>query len=332
MFKSDTFKSKSDNLSIYVNGNAVGEFTVYYITEKGDITALYTRFLNGGFEFSYNFDPVSLYVYKNAESFYFEIKGEGKLYEYKLYTPTQIKGEEYNYSALNSDGTVNVKRLDGQNIITSALPDKAVFIGNSLLLGMSGKYGMCSTAPDRDYCYYVTKRIKEKAHYFTYEKIYGSIFESAETEEEFNNWFENDINAPTGKPVSHSFTLNTGLVIIQVMDNVNTPNKVENFKTTAKKLIKKIKLLSPEARIVWVYGWYYKSDVEPIIIELAKEFSFEIVNIFDLHTVENEATEGQLSLDENDNPYVVKDAWITHPGDKGMKLIADKILHKLFNE
>ncbi len=331
MLKSEKFTSVKDDLAILIKGNVVGKFSLYYHTENDEKIALYVNILNGKFKIDYRFDPVSLSIYKNAKYYTMQVVGDGEITTWQIYEPKKSASNNYRYNALNNNGAVTVTTLRGEDITVPILPEKVVFFGNSLLLGMSMKYGMCSTSPENDYAYFVTNAIKEKAPYCEFEKISASPFELATTTEEFDNWFFTLNNQATNKPVTHSLTLNVGLILVQVMDNVNTPEKVEAFKLNAENFIKQLKLYCPSARIVWVYGWYFKEDVEPIIISICKKYKIEVVNISNLHTVENEATSGQISVDENNNPIVVNDAWITHPGNKGMKLIADAIIKTLFN-
>ena len=331
MYKSKSFTFNTDNICLYVNGSGTSNFTLYYQTEKGETATLYSRYVTGNFEFNYSFDPVSLNVYKDAKTFYFELTDDAVLHNFRFFEPKKERESEYDYSAITSDGNVRVSTISGGEIITPILPEKVVFIGNSILLGMENKYGMCSTNPSNDYANTLISKIREKAFYCQFEKVHGANFELATSTLDFENWFFNDKNSATGKPVSHSLTLDTNVVIIQLMDNINTPEKVEAFKLNAPNLIKQIKLFSPHARIIWVYGWFYKSDVAKIIINLCKKWKLEAINISSLHTEANEAFNQSNYVNELGNPVEVREAWFTHPGDKGMLEIANEIYNKLFN-
>lgn len=331
MWKSEKFSSKKDDLSVSVKGVAKGKFVLYYHTDNGDKTALYTDILNGEFELNYRFDPVSLNVYKKAEYFSAELIGDGTVTKWLVYTPKKNLLKSNVYSALNKNGTAIVKTLDGKTVYAPVVPNKALFMGNSILLGMSMKYGMCSTKPENDYASIISSVIRSKNPNCSFERIYSSPFEHSVSVTDFENWFYNDISLFANKTVKDALTIDIDLIILQIMDNVNTFEKVEAFKINAPELIKQIKTHCPNARIVWLYGWFYKSEIAPVILDICSEWKIETIDVSSLHTIENEAKSGQISLDENGKPYVVNDGWITHPGDSGMKEIANAVLKKLFN-
>lgn len=211
----------------------------------------------------------------------------------------------------------------------SAAAHNVLFVGNSLLLGMFGKYGMCSSSPKKDYAYYVQQEIKKYNKNCVFSKLSGGNFENAESMDEFEAWFSTDANAYTNKPAKESFTENLDLIFLQLADNVNTDKKIVNFNKTAELLIERIQKLSPNARIIWIHGWYNKKNTYDTITELCTRHQLERVDISDIRTKENEAYEGQVCENAAGEKEIVKEAWITHPGDSGMKKIADKIIHQL---
>ena len=67
---------------------------------------------------------------------------------------------------------------------------KVLFLGNSLLLGMFETYGMCSTDPESDYAYYITRELRRREPECKISKLRISAFEACESYEDFEAWFE----------------------------------------------------------------------------------------------------------------------------------------------
>ena len=208
------------------------------------------------------------------------------------------------------------------------MPKKVVFVGNSILLGMK-TYGMCATSSKADYAWYVQQEILKHNPDCEFGKVHGSAFEGSLAYEDAVNWFNTTPNVYSKKPARESFSEDTDLVIIQLTDNVNTDVKISVFQKSADMLIESIKDICPKAQIIWVYGWYNKYNTHDKLQSLCRKWSIELVYISGCRSKENEAYSGQISIGEDGNEFVVKDGWITHPGDKGMKVIADKIIDVL---
>lgn len=205
------------------------------------------------------------------------------------------------------------------------IPSKVVFIGNSLLLGM-GSYGMCSTSPKNDYFYHVSQAILAENSSAEFVKLHGSGFESATNTEEFEKWWGIDVNSGSGKTVVDSLEPDTELVVIQLNDNVNTPEKVMGLKNNINTFVSRLRNLCPKARIIWVLGWYNKANSFDVISTACNKWNIPVVDISDLFKKENQGLSGQEYELPDGTMGVVKDGWITHPGNKGMKLIAERIV------
>ncbi len=57
-----------------------------------------------------------------------------------------------------------------------------------------------------------------------------------------------------------SFTKDLDLIFIQLTDNVNTDKKISNFADAADRFMEYIKDLAPNARIIWIHGWYNRDN------------------------------------------------------------------------
>lgn len=198
---------------------------------------------------------------------------------------------------------------------------KVLLLGNSLLLGMFDTYGMCSTDPKSDYAYYLTCELKKREPDCKISKFRISAFEQSESEADFEAWFEK------ARPY---FESDLDLISFQLLDNVNDEAKWAAFRKNFPELLARAKELCPNARIVWVHGWYNQPTVLDFAIKTVESFGIEHIDIGSTRRKENESYRGQVSLNAEGEPVVVDDTWVTHPGNKGMKEIADILISRLF--
>lgn len=344
----DSFTSNNDRLNIHISGRTKdSDSTIYFKlclydkdeVEKEVIATKLSKDSDNYFTLSYTFDPVSLSVYQDAASFRIFLYSETKNSSIQIdsfYTDTEEKIDDtLFYEPVNNiinfptgSRSVAIYWLDGTKVLAPIIPKKVLFIGNSLLLGMFNKYGMCSTNPQSDYAYYVEQKILSLNPECTFKKLYSSSFEHSETDNDALNWFDSE-NAHTQKPARESFDSDTDLIIIQMTDNVNTDAKISVFNKNIDYFITTIKQMCHNARIVWVHGWYNKYNTYEKLIEISKKYSIELIDISSLRCAENEAYSGQLCINAEGESVTVRDAWITHPGNNGMKAIADKIIETL---
>lgn len=309
-------------MKINVKGSSGGGvFTLVGVTESSATVSVYTTAVSGEFDISYEFDPVSLAIYSSVTSLYTEITGECHVEEFTI-----TEGDATS-TASNSESAKKFCTNNENN--SSFAPKKVLFVGNSILLGMFSSYGMCATDNKSDYAYHVSQSILERSPECTFSRLYVSPFEHSENTEAFDEWFYNAENPSTKTKTVECFTDDLDLIILQIMDNVNTPEKKEAFKTNAPELLKRIKDLSPKARILWVYGWFMKPDIVSVIEEACEKYGAETLDVSSTRTKEGEAYSGQISTSPNGETIVVKDTWITHPGNVGMKKIAELITDKL---
>lgn len=303
------------------------------------------------FAVSYRFDPICLAVYQHAVSFRVAVFAESEQAEFSLdrlsleeevsnNSSTQEGTDEDRGGSLvesagsvvtleNGEKGVVVFSGNGERRIVPLVPKKVLFVGNSLLLGMFQSYGMCSSAPDKDYASYVQWEICKYNPHCVFTKLMGSGFEMAESLEAFEAWFWREPVCNTKRPAKDSFTGDLDLILIQLTDNVNTDQRIAAFEKTADLLMERIRERSPNARIIWIHGWYNKYNTCDTLAALCRRWGLERIDISDLHRKENEAAIGQLCENENGNRVPAEDAWITHPGDAGMQKIAARIIQRL---
>jgi len=317
---------------------------IIYIYDENDNETIYfnetINELDGfSFKYSYTFDPINLSVYNNAQSFKVEVRPEENFKGYALTVFSVIENLQDRAEGESGEIISNVK-LDengqkvaeiyrqGGNVTVPIVPKKVVFVGNSILLGMHNSYGMCATSPENDYYHYVTEEIKKHNPTCEFHKIHGAPFERCESRQDFEDWYYKE-NSITGlPPASYFFTNDVDLIIIQLTDNVNNPANNKAFSENLEPFILRLKKDCPNARILWVYGWYLSPSQENLnlLIGTCNKYMIELIDICYLRCKANEATLGQKYLDENNNWSTINDLWVTHPGDDGMKKIADRII------
>ena len=224
---------------------------------------------------------------------------------------TSPSGKKY-YPLITDDGNV---------IYLPVVPNDILFIGNSLLLGF-GTFGMCAQNSNHDYYHYVTEYVKNNEPNLVFNKISGTDFEGATNIDTVTNWMETTLKVNLNK--------NRKLVIIQLGDNVNTTEKLNTFKTSCKKLLQYVRTNCPNARVCWVGEWYSSNEKQNIISNACNDLQCNFIDISNLAISENRSYIGAKIEKDDGSTITVDSAGVaSHPGNKGMRLIANKILYQL---
>lgn len=165
------------------------------------------------------------------------------------------------------------------------VPDKALFIGNSLLLG-NGTFGMNATCEDCDYHTILQKRFLEKNPAYTDIRLSGTGFEACENEKQQRAWLENMLQPRLSDDLD--------LVVVQIGENVNTQSKRAAFVQGARALVRTIRSGAPRARIVWMYGWYASNQVTTAIKDACRPHDVALITINDIRTAVNSSSIGTV--------------------------------------
>ncbi len=191
-------------------------------------------------------------------------------------------------------------------------------------LGM-GFYGMCASSPEDDYVYHVSQAIKAENPDVEITKIHGAPFEQLENADDFDKLW-NVCHPYTKKPMKELFTQDLDLIIIQLGENTNTPERDLVLQKTIDKFISGIKECSPKARIIWVHGFFNEDISGKTIIDACNRWRIGQICLKDLYTRENCAEITQEYLKADGTKAIVEEGWIEHPGNLGMKRIAQRIV------
>ena len=332
------FATMHENLCLKIKAMAEGTavYTLFAYNSRGERSEIYSAEIPEGGEAEYRFDPISLAVYRDSQEFDVEIAGKGiEITDFAVceeYDESAVAAEPVtDFTAVMEDGHmgVRIKRIDGNEEIVPTIPKKAIIMGNSLVLGMFNAFGMCATASDKDYFYYVTKEIKKYNPDCECIRMHGSGLEQAPGDEGYSKWMYDEPNPGTGKPTYLSFTPDVDLIIIQLTDNVNTDEKVVDFNARIDRFLDSVRTMCPKARIIWVHGWYNAARTAEKLAEACSARGIARINIKDLYTVPNQAREQKYATRPDGSVIEIPEKYMSHPGDIGMKKIADRIISVL---
>ncbi|WP_159516889.1 SGNH/GDSL hydrolase family protein [Sunxiuqinia indica] len=212
------------------------------------------------------------------------------------------------------------------------LPDKFdnVFVlGNSITLGF-GTHGMASSDINTDYYYWVHQYLYLKDNELVMERHSGKPWEAG-NDGALDGLSEVRL-AYLENTVAENIDGTEDLVIIQLGDNVNTDDKKKHFKEDAVVLINWFRTKCPDAKILWVYGWYNLTSNMPLLKEAILEAGgCELVDISGYSSYAKYKSEtGNKYVDRNGNIQKITSTGVaSHPGDLGMEMIAKSILEVL---
>ena len=196
-------------------------------------------------------------------------------------------------------------------------PQKALFIGNSLLLGF-GEFGMAASSATKDYYYLFNEVAKTKTPGYTSTRLGGSNWERLTSTEAQNAWLNNEL--------AQHLTSDIDLVVVQLGDNVPTEN-TELFKTGCEEMLRFIRTKCPKARVAWMGAWYQTADRNSAMVNACQNTGSVFINIWDLYTADNQSAIGNTYTNPDGTIGTITSAGVaSHPGDKGFKAIANRML------
>ena len=210
---------------------------------------------------------------------------------------------------------------DGGNLsAVSAVPSKVAVFGNSLTKhpdfqdwGMEANYG-------KDY-YSLLKSYTESQN-SNVQFIKGGIgvWESKTTIQDHTTESQN---------IANQIDSDTGLVILQLGDNINDDYRKHDLTTNVVNLIKKVKDKAPQALIYVIACWFNAGNV-PAIKSACEQTGAEFVDISDLYVRENYGAIGETRRLADGSVYTITDQGVAvHPNDQGFEKIFEKLKSKL---
>lgn len=225
----------------------------------------------------------------------------------KIVSPT---GKRF---VLNVDDNGNLSAIN-------AVPSKVAVFGNSLTKhpdfqdwGMEANYG-------KDYYSLLKSYTESQKPNVQFVKGGIGVWESKTTIQDHTTESQN---------IANQIDSDTGLVILQLGDNVNDDYRKRDLTTNVVNLIKKVKDKAPQALIYVVACWFNAGNV-PAIKLACEQTGAEFVDISDLYVRENYGAIGETRRLADGSVYTITDQGVAvHPNDQGFAKIFDKIKSKL---
>lgn len=185
------------------------------------------------------------------------------------------------------------------------VPNKSVFIGNSLLMGWV-TFGMAASDDQHDYYHYVTNKIHELDGTATYSHISNGNLEHSTNETDFNTAFNS---------IKPYLTADLDLICIQLGDNVNTPEKAAQFEKTGgsfETMVGWIRENCPNTRLVWVGTWY--NTTHDWLVSACMENNVQFIDILPLSTEANKSRLGSVIHRTEDREQTLAGTYTTSGG------------------
>lgn len=220
----------------------------------------------------------------------------------------------------DNDGTAYRLVINNGTLgIQNATPNKVAIFGNSLTSNTGG-IGMAASDQYHDWYYLTSQYIKShNPNAVINDRLNVSTWEQAENSEDRQSIFENTI-----KP---QLSADTDLVILQLGDNINNDARKATIEEDSKTLIHNIKQVSPNAEVYWLASWFGNSDLIGKIHNACLSAGATHININDLNTKANQSSIGATRTGLDGKSWqVVNPGAAVHPGDAGMKAIADRLI------
>ena len=187
-------------------------------------------------------------------------------------------------------------------------------IGNSLTLITSWGRGICATQPDGDYFGLVKQRLAAKHSDVVAYRINYASWEGMQNRNQVLDLLD----------ILLSDKLN--LVTIQLGENVADTS---HFEADLENLIAYVQKRAPKAKIL-VLGDFWDNNRNEMRRKAAEQQNVTFVDFSEIiGNKEYQSKEGTICTLDDGSTITVSKAAETHPGDKGMKYIADKVMEKI---
>ena len=239
---------------------------------------------------------------------------------------TELKSKKGSYVTMPDGSEGKLVYVDGVVTVKSSNYNKVLLLGNSILLGFStdgshgAPFGCTASDSKHDWAYLLTEKLKVKSPNVTVKKLHDAKFEQAESDSASESYISNEFAAADR---------NNDLVIVQIGDNVNTELRQQTFRNNFSKLIRAIRTNNPTADIVVAGAWFNNANIESWMQSQASNLNYTFVPLSDLSKSANMATIGDTVTFDDGFQFQVDKAIRTHPGDKGMEAIANRIYDNL---
>lgn len=230
----------------------------------------------------------------------------------------QLKGAT---AVLTADNGVKYKLIvgnDGTLSTKNMTPNKVRVFGNSLTATTEG-FGLAASDPQHDYYYLMSQYILGKNSRADIQRHGVGEWESGTNSSDRQKAFD-DIFKPY-------LDADTDLVIVQCMENVNSAASQQTLPQDSVTLLQNIKNVSPNAQIIWMYGWWGDRTVFDPAQNACDKVGAKGINLNDIGTQKSmQSYAGQSRTLQDGTVRKIQENEASHPGDAGMKAIADRLI------
>ena len=221
---------------------------------------------------------------------------------------TANNGAKYKLVVAN-DGTLSAKNMT---------PKKVRVFGNSLTATPEG-FGLAASDPKHDYYYLMSQYILGKNPTADIQRHATGAWEwstnSGDRQKAFDDSFKPYLDA------------DTDLVIVQCMENVGSVAAKQTLPQDSITLLQNIKKCSPNAQIIWMYGWWGDPTVFDPAQNACNNVGAKGINLNDIGTQQSmQSYAGQSRTLQDGTVRKIQENEASHPGDAGMKAIADRLI------
>lgn len=187
-------------------------------------------------------------------------------------------------------------------------------IGNSLTMITSWGRGICSTRPDNDYVHLVSAELESR---------HGNVVSYAYN---FSPWERAADRDSTLDLIDVYLDEKLDLVTIQLGENTSDTTTYEKDLVS---LIQYVRQKCPDAQIIMVGDWWdtEKNEMRRRVSEQSNSSFADLSEIFGDKAYQSET--GQICYMQDGSTVEVPEAASTHPGDRGMRYIADRVIEQL---
>lgn len=221
---------------------------------------------------------------------------------------TTNKGIKYRL-VVTDDGTLSTKNMT---------PNKVRVFGNSLTATSEG-FGLAASDQQHDYYYLMSQYILGKNPKADIQRHETGAWEFSTNSSDRQKAFDDSF-----KPYLDT---DTDLVIVQCMENVGSVAAKQTLTQDSTTLLQNIKKASPNAQIIWMYGWWGDYTVFDPAQNACNKVGAKGINLIDIGTQKSmQSYAGQKRTLKDGTVREIKDIEASHPSDAGMQAIADRLI------
>lgn len=233
--------------------------------------------------------------------------------KHEKYQNEKISNLEKKVSLLQTENSVPMMTWETDNFNYLA-------IGNSITLHPKNEYwwnecGMAASKLENDFVHQLSRMIQNQK----IEQVVSFAYN-------FSVWEVQSADRAETLPMLDGILSNKlDLVTIKLSENATD---LITFESDYEELIRYVQKGAPNAKVIVVGDFWDKSEKDAMMAEACKNCGVIFVSLDEIKSNEKyQCGLGTTAYDENGNPHIVEHGGVAkHPGDEGMKWIAQMIL------